>query len=308
MKVVIPGGAGFLGRALARSFLDSGADVVVLSRSGHAPVGRGVAWDGRTLGDWAREFDDADLVVNLAGRSVNCRYTPANREEILRSRVDSTRVLADAIAQTSSPIVWLNSSTATIYRSAKDHSQDEETGEIGSKEGKWGFSIQVATAWEEAFFERALPGVRRVALRSAMVMGRESGGPFEVMFKLAKRGLGGPMGPGSQMMSWVHEVDFIRAVQFLAARSDMDGVVNIVAPNALPNREFMAEIRRAAGVKVGLPAMDWMLRIGAFFMGTETELILKSRWAYPKRLLEAGFEFQFPTWPRAVNDLVALSR
>ncbi len=263
-------------------------------------------WDGQTIGDWARELDGADLVVNLAGRSVNCRYSPANREEIMRSRVDSTRVLAQAIFQASSPPkVWLNSSTATIYRSAQDHAQDEETGELGSKEGKWGFSIQVATAWEEAFFERELLGVRRVALRSAMVMGPEAGGPFEVMLKLARRGLGGQMGSGNQMMSWVHEVDFIRAVRFIAA-GETHEIVNIVAPNALPNREFMAEIRRAAAVKVGLPATVWMLRLGAFFMSTETELILKSRWVYPKRLLDAGFEFQFPTWREAVADLVKI--
>lgn len=308
MKVVLPGGSGFIGRSLGRFLLGLGHEVVVLSRSGRSNVGRGVPWDGRSLGDWRTEIDGADAVVNLAGRSVNCRYTEENKRQIKESRVDSTRVLGEAITASSQPPrVWLNSSTATIYRDARDHAQDELTGEVGAKNPRWKFSIDVAASWEAAFFEAQTPGVRKVALRSAMVMGVEAGGPFAVMLGLARKGLGGTMADGGQMVSWVHERDFNRAAEFLAFESPLDGIVNVASPGPLPNRDFFRAIRAAAGVRIGLPTPAWLLEVGAFFIKTETELILKSRWIVPTRLTQAGFTFEFQSWPEAARDLVAHS-
>lgn len=308
MRIVIPGGSGFCGRALTRFFLAGGHDVTVLSRSGTAevPGSRALTWNGRSLGEWASSIDGADAIVNLAGRSVNCRYDDENKKQIMESRTESTRVLGEAIGRaTVKPKVWLNMSTATIYRSATDHAQDEETGNIGSTEGPWGFSIQVATAWERTVNEMDTPGVRKVAMRTAMVMGKEEGGPFAVMLGLVRKGLGGPLGPGSQMMSWVHERDFCRAVEFLAFQSDLSGPVNIASPRPLPNRVFMKTLREVAGVKIGLPAYRWMVNLGAVFMKTEPELVLKSRWVVPTRMLKAGFKFEFEDWTSAARDLVS---
>jgi uncharacterized protein (TIGR01777 family) len=280
-------------------FARRGWEVIVLSR--RAGAAGTIAWDGRTLGPWAQEIDGADVVLNLAGRSVNCRYTAANRAEILRSRVESTQVIGEAIRRAPRPPrVWLNSSTATIYRHAEDRPQDETTGEIGS-----GFSIDVATAWEKAFFDSATPpSVRKVAMRSAMVMGEGVGGPFNVFHTLARLRLGGRMGSGRQYVSWVHILDFCRAIEFLIERDDLCGVVNIASPHPLPNRAFMRDLRRAIDVRIGLPATQWMLEIGAFILRTETELPLKSRFVVPRRLLEAGFTFLHPDWPEAAADLV----
>ena len=316
--LVIPGGSGFLGRHIAHAFGLAGWRVIVLSRSAgtEAPTAQRsaiastsetavpietVPWDGRTVGDWVRVLDGATAVLNLAGRSVNCRYHARNRAAILDSRVASTRVLGQAIAQVDRPPrVWLNSSTATIYRHAEDRPQDEFTGEIGS-----GFSIDVATAWEEAFFSAVIPGtVRRAALRTAMVMGRGRGGPFDVFLNLVRFRLGGRMGPGTQRVSWMHVHDFIQAVRFLIGCDDLAGVVNLVAPDVPTNAQFMATLRRAAGIRLGLPATRAMLELGAIFLRTETELPLKSRWAAPTRLRQAGFTFGFADWQTAVRDLV----
>lgn len=246
-------------------------------------------------------MEGADAVLNLAGRSVNCRYNAKNRAEILDSRLDSTRVLGQAIAKSSAPPrVWLNSSTATIYRHAEDRPMNDETGEIGS-----GFSVGIALAWEQEFFATEVPRTRRVALRTAMVMGPQPGGPFVVFHRLAKLGLGGTLGSGRQMVSWLHDEDFCRAVKWLIEHDDISGPINVSAPNPLPNREFMREVRQAAGVPFGLPATRWMLEIGAVFLRTETELPLKSRWVLPSRLQAAGFEFEHPTWPDAAREIVS---
>lgn len=298
MRVVLSGGNGYLGRGLAERWVKAGHDLVVLSRS---PVGRPwreVAWDGETLGDWAGEIDGANVLVNLAGRSVNCRYNDFNKGVIRSSRVDSTRVLGEAVALCSHPpCVWLNSSTATIYRHAEDRAMDDETGEIGH-----GFSVDVATAWEQEFFSANTPGTRKVALRTAMVMGRGAGGPFSVYETLVRRGLGGRMGDGRQMVSWVHFEDFARAIEFLIGSEDA-GTVNVCAPGPLRNDAFMKEICTAMGVKFALPSPRWLLEVGALLIGTETELPLKSRWVVPSRLLCEGFEFKFQTWPQAVRNL-----
>lgn len=309
MKVVIPGGSGQVGTILARALHADGDQVMVLSRRPDARPWSVVAWDGATLGPWAEEIDGADVVINLAGRSVNCRYNAANREEILQSRVLSTGVVGQAIAQASRPpAVWLQASTATIYAHRFDSPNDEYSGILGGNEANapstWRFSIDVATAWERAFEEAAAtPRTRKVALRSAMTLSPDRGGVFDTLRWLTRRGLGGTQGDGRQFMSWVHYVDFVAAVQWLIGRDDIDGVVNIASPNPLPNAEFMRVLREACGVPFGLPASPWMLEIGAVFMQTETELVLKSRRVVPTRLLEHGFRFKYLEWRDAARDL-----
>ena len=309
MRVVITGGSGQVGQILARHFHAQGADVAVIARHVAPAPWSTVRWDGQRAGDWSKELDGADVVINLAGRSVNCRYNEANRREIKESRIVTTQLVGQAIAQASQPPkLWMNASTATIYRHAFDRSMDEVDGEIGGNEpglpATWRFSYDVAKSWEKAFFEADTPGTRKIALRSSMIMSPDIGGVFDTLLKLVRLGLGGSAGSGRQFMSWVHDVDFVRALEFLIARSDVDGCVNITSPNPLPNREFMTALRRAYGAPAGLPATDWMLEIGAIFVRTETELILKSRRVVPRRLPEAGFTFQFPDWEIAAADLV----
>ena len=229
-----------------------------------------VRWDGRQLGGWAKELDGADVVINLAGRSVNCRYNQANRREIKESRIITTRLVGDAIAQAARPPrLWMNASTATIYRQAFDRVMDDVDGEIGGDEPRlpstWRFSYDVATSWENAFFETLTPHTRKLALRTSMVMSPDRGGVFDTLLNLVRMGLGGSSGSGKQFVSWVHEVDFARAMEFLIARTDLEGRINITSPHPLPNRDFMAALRRAYGAPIGLPATDWMLEMGAFF-------------------------------------------
>ena len=308
MKIVIPGGSGQVGTILARAFHAGGDDVVILSRRPEDRPWRVVRWDGAALGAWQREIDGCDVVINLAGRSVNCRYTAANRREILQSRVLSTRVVGQAITQAvTPPKVWLQASTATIYAHGFDRANDEYSGRLGGHESEapssWRFSIDVARAWERAFDEAITAGTRKIALRSAMTLSPDAGGVFDALVGLVRRGFGGSAGHGRQFMSWIHDEDFIAAIRWLIARDDIDGVVNVAAPNPLPNADFMRILRDACGVPFGLPANKWMLEIGAVFMRTETELILKSRRVVPARLLEHGFAFAYPDWPRAARDL-----
>jgi uncharacterized protein (TIGR01777 family) len=308
MRIVIPGGTGQVGSLLARDFHREGHDVVVLSRAPRSRPWREIAWDGATVAGWVREIDGSDVVINLAGRSVNCRYTPTNRREMLESRVASTRAVGRAIAQASRPPrAWLQASTATIYAHRYDAPNDEATGFLGGDEAsapsRWRFSIEVARAWEHALDEAHTPRTRKVALRSAMTMSPDRGGIFDTLLGLVRRGLGGVAGDGRQFISWIHHVDFVRAVRWLIEHDELDRVVNVCAPHPLPNREFMRLLREAAGVPVGLPANRLMLEIGALFMRTETELILKSRRVVPTRLLESGFEFSFRHWHDAAIDL-----
>jgi uncharacterized protein (TIGR01777 family) len=309
LRIVIPGGSGQIGRILARHFHAQGHAVTVLARHPAVVPWRTVLWDAQEPGGWAHELDGADLVINLAGRSVNCRYNPANRREIKESRVRTTRLLGEAIAHMSNPpVLWMNASTATIYRHALDRAMDEQTGELGGAEpgapSTWNFSIDVARSWEQAFFESHCPGTRKVALRSAMVMSPDRGGVLDVLLRLVRYGLGGAAGSGRQYVSWIHDADFLSAIDFLIAHPELDGVVNISSPGPLPNREFMRVLRQARGAPIGLPATAWMLEIGAAFLRTETELILKSRRVVPSRLLEAGFIFRFPEWREAAPDLL----
>jgi uncharacterized protein (TIGR01777 family) len=308
MKIVIPGGSGQVGTLLARALGEEGHEVTVLSRTPAPRPWRVLGWDGRTLGPWARELDGSDVCINLAGRSVNCRYGDRNRREILDSRVLSTRVIGEAIARAARPPrVWLQASTATIYAHRYDAPNDEVSGILGGDErgvpDTWRFSIDVARAWEAAFFETRLAATRRVALRSAMTMSPDPGGVFDTLLGLVRYGLGGACGDGRQYVSWIHAWDFVRAILFLIDRDDLEGAVNVASPNPVPNGEFMRLLRAAAGVPVGLPATPLMLEVGAVLLRTETELILKSRRVVPRRLLEAGFEFRFPAWGEAARDL-----
>ncbi|HTI28637.1 MAG TPA: TIGR01777 family oxidoreductase [Kutzneria sp.] len=304
MKIVLPGGTGHIGELLAGALRGGGHEVVVLSRRpGH------VWWDGRTQGPWTREVDGADAVVNLAGRSVNCRYTPANLREMMDSRVDSTRAVGEAIANASNPPgVWLQMSTATIYAHTFGPPNDEVTGVIGGSEpdapGYWEYSVRIAKAWEEEQRKAVTPTTRKVALRTAIVMAPGRGGAFDMLRRMARLGLGGPVAGGRQFVSWIHGHDFVRAIEFLLA-DDIDGPVNIAAPNPLPHRDFMRTLRTANGRLIGLPATRWMAEIGAFALRTDTELLLKSRHVVPTRLQQAGFEFDFPTWSEAAYDLTA---
>lgn len=307
MKIVIPGGTGQVGTVLRRALNAAGHDVVVLSRH---PARQGeVHWDGATPGPWVKEIDGSDVVVNLAGRSVNCRYTPAHLREMMDSRVHSARVVGEAIAAAARPPrVWLQMSTATVYAHRLDAPNDEATGVIGGAEpgvpGYWAYSVDIAKAWERAQESADTPHTRKVALRAAMVMSPDRGGVFDVLLRLARLGLGGPVAGGAQYVSWIHDQDFVRAIDFLIARDDIDGPVNLAAPAPLPQRAFMRTLRAAWGVPVGLPATRWMAEVGAFVLRSDTELLLKSRRVVPGRLLEAGFTFDRPAWPEAAEDLV----
>jgi uncharacterized protein (TIGR01777 family) len=253
------------------------------------------------------------VVINLAGRSVNCRYHAANRRLMMDSRVDSTRVVGQAIAAAvSPPRVWLQASTATIYAHRFDAPNDEATGILGGSEpgirDTWRFSIDVAKAWERACDEAATPRTRKVLMRSAMVMSPDRGGIFDTLLRLVRRGLGGNAAGGRQYVSWIHESDFERSVLWLIEHDEISGPVNLASPGPLPYAEFMRTLRRAAGVRLGLPATRLMLEVGAVLMRTETELVLKSRRVVPGRMLAAGFTFEVPEWGRAAEDLCRRAR
>lgn len=305
-KIILAGGSGFLGHALAEHFLKSGCAVTILTRS-PKPTANGVReilWDARGLGGWARELEDATAVINLTGRSVNCRYHARNQRLILESRVRSTQVIGEAIAQCKNPPqVWLNASTATIYQHNFGPAWGEDGHICGTPEAKDEFSVQVATEWEKALSEASTPSTRKVAMRAAMVLGDDKNSVFPMLCRLAQCGLGGQMGDGRQFVSWIHQTDFCRAVEWLIAREELHGPVNICAPNPLSNAEMMKTFRDVVGMRVGLPAARWMLKVGAFALRTETELILKSRRVIPRRLVESGFVFRFPFLREALKDL-----
>jgi NAD dependent epimerase/dehydratase family enzyme len=317
MRVVIAGASGFMGRSLTQRFRESGDAVATIGRGG----GDATWGDGAAI---ASVVDGSDVLINLAGKSVNCRYGPKNRAEIVRSRVETTRELAAAVAAVADPPkLWLNSSTATIYRDAEDRPMTESTGELGT-----GFSVGVARAWEDAFFESDLPRTRRVALRTAIVLG--DGGALVPLLNLARIGFGGAQidGPwfrskrriaagtlneygargGRQRFSWVHLDDVYGVIRFLIAHEGLAGVVNVSAPHPVDNVTAMRSIRSALGVPFGIPLHRWMLEPGAWAIRTETELVLKSRWVEPERLLGAGYAFEYPHLDEAVRQIVAQRR
>jgi uncharacterized protein (TIGR01777 family) len=312
-KIIIAGGTGFIGQALAARW---GKDnrVVILGRrhvqdrnnnySGRkltAAEGYHITyshWNGQYPElDWAKEIDGSDLVVNLAGRSVNCRYNRQNRQEILDSRVNATRAIGQAIHEaTVPPKLWINAASATIYRHAQDRPQDEFTGETGS-----GFSVQVCQSWEREFYGQRTPFTRKIALRTAITLGE--GGVLVPYRRLIKWGLGGRQGSGRQMYSWVHIDDVGRAIEWFLDHPELEGVYNIAAPGPVTNACFMATLRKRMGRRFGLPAPTWLLRLGAALIGTETELVLKSRWVLPTKLEKTGFRFRYPLIEEALLSL-----
>ena len=300
MKVLIAGGSGFIGKHLAQHFIEKGDQVVVLTRrASHDKDGvKYLQWDAKNLGEWSKELNTTDLVINLTGKSVNCRYTEENKKEILSSRVDSTNILGQAIEQCATPPkLWLNSSTATIYRHSEDLPMTEDNGEMGDD-----FSMTVAKKWEEAFYSSDTPSTRKIALRISLVLARD-GGVMPPFINLVKWGLGGAQGKGTQKFAWIHIEDFVRIVDFLVLKEHISGPVNCAADSDIDNAEFMREMRYAFNRPIGLPAFTWMLEIGAFLMGTETELILKSRWVKPLKLLKNGFTFAYPTIDKALVQI-----
>lgn len=309
-RVVIGGSTGFIGRHLQQAYAAAGREVVTISRSG-----ADLTWADQRGIDEA--VDGAGLVVGLAGKSVSCRYTPVNRAQILSSRVETTAALSGAIRRASAPPpLWVNSSTATIYRHAEDRPMTEAEGEIGA-----GFSVEIAKAWEAALSADDLPGTRRVALRTAIVLG--DGGVLGPLRVLARLGLGGTQldgwwpvtrarreagtahfpgaRGGRQRFSWIHVDDVVGIIDFLEGHPELDGPVNAATPNPVDNATFMAALRRALGVRFGPPTPRWMLELGAIAIRTETELILKSRWVLPGKLVDAGYVFRHPDLDAALR-------
>lgn len=294
-KIVIAGGSGFIGRALAARW---GKDnrIVILGRR---VTGTG-RWDGEHVEPrWAKEIDGCDLVINLAGRSVNCRYTRRNRKEILDSRVNATKTIGQAIREaTIPPKLWINMASATIYRHAEDRPQDEYTGEMEND-----FSVQVCKCWEKTLFGQRTPFTRKIALRTAITLG--AGGVLAPYRRLIKWGLGGRQGSGTQMYSWVHIDDIGRAIEWFFDHPDLEGPYNISAPEPVANARFMALLRNAMGCRFGLPTPTWLLRLGAALIGTEAELVLKSRWVLPAKLERTGFHFQYSRLDDALASLMS---
>jgi len=292
--VVVAGASGFIGRYLTRRFEQDGWTVCTIGRrsSGSSTS----SWDDD--GGMQRVLNGASLLVNLAGRSVSCRYSQRNKASILNSRVSTTQALGRALALCQEPpSTWLNASTGTIYRDARDRPQSEADGELGT-----GFSVDVAKAWEAALEAAETPGTRKIPLRIAIVLGR-GGGALQPFANLARLGLGGHMGNGDQKFSWIHVEDLYRSIRFLHARTDISGPVNVASPDVVSNRDLMHLVRRAFGVRFGLPTPAWLLRAGAVLIRTETELVLKSRWVQPQKLLDAGFVYSQPELGRALLQI-----
>lgn len=301
MKIILAGGTGTMGLILQQHFAERGDEVVVLTRTPDRkqhPHARMVGWDGRHVGDWSKEIDGADVVINLAGRSVDCRYTERNKTVILNSRVDATNALGAVIASsTKPPAVWINMSSATVYRHAEDRPMDEATGELGSD-----FSPQVVLAWEKAFFSQRREGVRQVAMRCAMVFSHH-GGAFPRFEQLTRFGLGGHHASGRQYVSWVHEADVRGFFQWLIDTPKTEGIINLAAPHPLPEHELMRGLRNHVRPLVAFNVPKWMLTIGAFFLRTETELVLKSRRVVPTRALGLGYRFAHERMDTALDAL-----
>ena len=313
-KIVIAGGSGFIGEEMTKYFSNTNQIIILTREINNAQNNRNyyntspkenlthvkfVRWDGKTSGEWVKELEGADLLINLSGKTVNCRYNEKNKKEILNSRIYSTKVLGEAIQQCAKPpILWINSSSATIYRHAEDRPQDENTGEFHD-----GFSVQVCKLWEKAFYEQFTPHTRKVALRMAITLG--SGGVLIPYFNLLKLRLGGKQGSGKQMYSWIHIEDTCRMIEWIFKHTNMEGTYNCCSPNPVMNKEFMQTLRQATGYKIGLPAAKWMLKIGAAIIGTETELILKSRWVLPTKIVESGFEFKYSLLKDAFKEIIS---
>jgi uncharacterized protein (TIGR01777 family) len=300
-KIVLAGGSGFLGDIIINHFKNTTTKVIVLTRGNNRKQNNieYIHWDGKTIGNWATEIEGTDVLINLTGKSVDCRYNEKNKREIVESRVNATKVLGEAVSKLNTPPkTWMNAASATIYRYSEDKNMDEYSTEFGS-----GFSVDVCKQWEQSFNEINLPETRKIILRITMVLGK-NGGVIPVLKKLSNFGLGGTMGSGKQYISWIHEQDFLSVMLHLIHNVQSNGVYNIAAPDPQPNKIFMKQMRSILNIKIGLPAYAWMLEIGAFFMRTETELVLKSRNVVSKRLEEENFEFKFSTLDKALKDLL----
>ena len=302
-KIILAGGNGYLGKVFAEYYRNLAFEIIILSRRTAANQGNitTLVWNGVDEDTWKDSLEGADLLINLCGKNVNCRYTEKNKAEIIDSRINPTKLLGDVIANLQSPPkLWINITSATIYRHAEDRAQDEETGEIG-----YGFSIDVCRQWEQTFFKTSTPQTRKIALRMGIVLGSRDGA-FPRLLNLVKFGMGGRQGDGQQYVSWVHEQDAAKSTEWLMQHKEMEGVINCTAPEAVRNAEFMKLIRDAYGVPFGLPSPAWLLEMGAVVIGTETELILKSRWVAPKRLVDSGYSFIFPKAEYAIKDIISI--
>lgn len=296
-KIIIAGGTGFLGQVLEEHFLEKGCSVTILTRTPKRPNER--YWNVKDLGAWTKTLENADVIINLTGKSVDCRYTEKNKKEILDSRIEATHVLGLAINLCDQPPkLWMNASTTTIYEGSYSLENDEESGIIGDD-----FSMNVAKSWETAFYSIKTPNTRKIALRTSIVMGKK-GGALIPLKTLTKFGLGGHQGSGSQKVSWIHELDFANAIDFLINNNQLFGNFNLCVPQPTNNKALMSALRKTLQIPVGIPQPKWLLEIGAKLIGTETELILKSRNAIPKRLLNHGFKFRFETIEKALEDLL----
>jgi uncharacterized protein (TIGR01777 family) len=304
-KIILAGGNSYLGGVLAEYYRLKADEIILLARHPRASNDniKTVVWDGRTEGDWVAQLEGAELLINLCGKNVNCRYTKVNRAEIINSRVIPTKLLGKVVEKLKNPPqLWINLSSATIYRHAEDRPQDEATGDIGT-----GFSIDVCQQWEAAFYHSTTPNTRKVVLRMGIVLGMADSA-FPRLLNLVKFGLGGKLGNGKQYMNWVHEQDAAKCTEFLLQHTELDGAINCTAPMPIPNAQFMAAIRKAWGMPFGLPTPAWLLTIGMAIIGSETELVLKSRWVMPKRLLDAGYQFQFTEAEHAIKDILSTSK
>ncbi|MBE9602003.1 TIGR01777 family protein [Pedobacter sp. MC2016-24] len=303
-KIVLAGGNGYLGQVLAQYYKSLATEVIILSRKKAADVDdriKTVVWNAVEEGDWVSELEGADLLINLCGKNVNCRYTPKNKVAIISSRVIPTQLLGKAITKLKHPpLLWINVTSATIYRHAEDRAQDEDLGDIG-----YGFSIEVCKQWENSFFHTKTPHTRKIALRMGIVFGRHDGA-FPRLLNLVKFGLGGKQGDGMQYVSWIHEQDAAKCTEFLLNHEEINGIVNCTAPEPLRNITLMKLMRHAYGMPFGLPTPTFLLALGAKIIGTEPELILKSRWVLPKRLQQAGFQFMFVQVEHAIKDIISI--
>lgn len=296
MKMIIAGGTGFLGEALTAFFEKENYHVVVLTRNPQLP--HHVFWDARTEGPWENEIDGADVLINLAGKSVDCRYNQKNKAEIYASRIESTNVLQKVVAQCQNPPrVWLNSSSATIYMHAENALMKEADGITGDD-----FSMNICKSWEGAFFNKTNETTRKVALRTSIVLGN-SGGAYPKLKLITRLGLGGMQGRGNQKFSWIHLDDFCSALDFIIKNENIEGVVNITSPEPVRNENLMTIMRRTLGIPFGLNAPKFILELAAVFMQTETELLLKSRNVFPEILLKNGFEFRYRNIAEALRHL-----
>ncbi|MFT3704440.1 MAG: TIGR01777 family oxidoreductase [Agriterribacter sp.] len=312
-RIVIAGGTGFIGEEMIRYFGKDNYIVILTRGMRNMPNNRNhfksltendlknvvyVTWNGKTTGDWTTALDGADMIINLAGKTVNCRYTSKNKREIFDSRMYPVNAIGTAIQQCKNPpSLWINASSATIYRDAIDRPQDEYTGEIQND-----FSVQVCKKWEKDFYEQQTPFTRKVALRMAVTLG--IGGVLIPYLNLLKFGLGGKQGSGKQMYSWIHEEDTCRMIEWIYNHKDLTGTFNCCSPNPVTNNVFMRTLRKTTGHRFGLPAYECLLHVGAPLIGTPTELVLKSRWVLPAKIVETGFEFKYPLLDAALTDII----